>query len=239
MSPQVKEFNLLGWVGVGNKTWGGGVNNKEIFDQIAPGWYNFRHWSIFQTELEALARRWQKGRLLNVGCAHGPDFLPFRDSFELYGVDFSAEMLKFAEKYAKKFGFTVKLALADVRRLPYPDEGFDWAVSVATYHHLVGGEHQEALKELKRVLKPGGEAFITVWNRWQPRFWFKPKEVEVPWRQKGKTLYRRYYLFSSAELERLAKEAGFEVLKSFPESAYRFPLKAFSKNICLLVKKGD
>ena len=95
------------------------------------------------------------------------------------------------------------------------------------------------LKELKRVLKPGGEAFITVWNRWQPRFWFKPKEVEVPWRQKGKTLYRRYYLFSSAELERLAKEAGFEVLKSFPESAYRFPLKAFSKNICLLVKKGD
>ena len=239
MSPQVKEFNLLGWVGVGNKTWGGGVNNKEIFDQIAPSWYNFRHWSIFQTELEALARRWQKGRLLNIGCAHGPDFLPFRDGFELYGVDFSAEMLKFAEKYAKKFGFTVKLALADVRRLPYPDEGFDWAVSVATYHHLVGGEHQEALRELKRVLKPGGEAFITVWNRWQPRFWFKPKEVEVPWRQKGKTLYRRYYLFSYAELERLAKEAGFEVLKSFPESAYRFPLKAFSKNICLLVKKGD
>lgn len=239
MSPQVKEFNLLGWVGVGNKTWGGGVNNKEIFDQIAPSWYNFRHWSIFQTELEALARRWQKGRLLNVGCAHGPDFLPFKDSFELYGMDFSAEMLKFAEKYAKKFGFTVKLALADVRHLPYPDEGFDWAVSVATYHHLVGGEHQEALKELKRVLKPGGEAFITVWNRWQPRFWFKPKEVKVPWRQKGKTLYRRYYLFSSAELERLAKEAGFEVLKSFPESAYRFPLKAFSKNICLLVKKGD
>ncbi|MBA7690808.1 2-methoxy-6-polyprenyl-1,4-benzoquinol methylase [subsurface metagenome] len=239
MSPQVKEFNLLGWVGVGKNTWGGGVNNKEIFDQIAPSWYNFRHWSIFQTELEALARRWQKGRLLNIGCAHGPDFLPFRDGFELYGVDFSAEMLKFAEKYAKKFGFTVKLALADVRRLPYPDEGFDWAVSVATYHHLVGGEHQEALRELKRVLKPGGEAFITVWNRWQPRFWFKPKEVEVPWRQKGKTLYRRYYLFSYAELERLAKEAGFEVLKSFPESAYRFPLKAFSKNICLLVKKGD
>lgn len=239
MSPQVKEFNLFGWVGVGNKTWGGGVNNKEIFDQIAPSWYNFRHWSIFQTELEALARRWQKGRLLNVGCAHGPDFLPFKDSFELYGVDFSAEMLKFAEKYAKKFGFTVKLALADVRHFPYPDGGFDWAVSVATYHHLVGGEHQEALKELKRVLKPGGEAFITVWNQWQPRFWFKPKEVKVPWRQKGKTLYRRYYLFSYAELERLAKEAGFEVLKSFAESTYRFPLKAFSRNICLLVKKGD
>jgi tRNA (uracil-5-)-methyltransferase TRM9 len=225
---------------VGRKTLGKrrGVNNKEIFDQIAPSWYNFRHWSIFQIELTALARRWQKGKLLNVGCAHGPDFLPFKDGFELYGVDFSAEMLKFAEKYAKKFGFAVELTLADVRKLPYPDGSFDWAIAVATYHHLGGGEHKKALEELKRVLKPGGEAFITVWNKWQPRFWLKRKEVKVPWKQKKQTLYRRYYLFSYAELERLVKQAGFEVLKSFPESAYRLPLKFFSRNICLLLKKG-
>jgi len=213
------------------------TNNREIFDQIAPGWYNFRHWSIFRTELEALAERWQKGKLLNLGCAHGPDFLPFKDGFELYGVDFSAEMLELAEKYARKFGFNVELTLADVRRLPYPDQTFDRAIAVATYHHIRGGEHQEALAELRRVLKPGGEAFITVWNRGQPRFWFKPKEVAVPWRKKkGETLYRRYYLFSYNELEKLAKKAGFEVIKSFPENAYRFPVKLFSRNICLLVK---
>jgi tRNA (uracil-5-)-methyltransferase TRM9 len=211
--------------------------NKDIFDQIAPSWYNFRHWSIFRTELEALARQWQKGKLLNLGCAHGPDFLPFKDGFELYGVDFSAEMLKFAEKYSQKFSFAVELTLADVCHLPYPDQSFDWAISVATYHHIRGGEHQAALRELKRVLRPGGEAFITVWNRWQPRFWFKPKEVNVPWRKRGKTLYRYYYLFSYPELERLAKRAGFEVIKPLPESAYRFPVKFFSKNICLLVKK--
>jgi len=213
------------------------TNNREIFNQIAPSWYNFRHWSIFRTELEELAERWQKGRLLNLGCAHGPDFLPFKDGFELYGVDFSAGMLELAEKYAQKFGFTVELTLADVRQLPYPDQTFDWAISVATYHHLMSGEHQAALAELRRVLKPGAEAFITVWNRYQPRFWFKPKEVAVPWRKKkGETLYRRYYLFSYGELEKLAKRAGFEVIKSFPESAYRFPLKLFSRNICLLVK---
>jgi tRNA (uracil-5-)-methyltransferase TRM9 len=216
------------------------TDNKYIFDQIAPSWYNFRHWSIFRNELEALAGRWQKGKLLNLGCAHGPDFLPFKDGFELHGVDFSAEMLRFAEKYAQKFGFSVELTLADVRRLPYPDDSFDRAIAVATYHHLMGGEHQAALTELRRVLKPGGEAFITVWNRGQPRFWFKPREVEIPWRRKrGQTLYRRYYLFSYTELEKLAKEAGFEVIKSFPESAYRFPLKLFSRNICLLVRKGE
>jgi tRNA (uracil-5-)-methyltransferase TRM9 len=222
--------------GEGDK--GDRVNNRYIFDQIAPSWYNFRHWSIFSAELEQLAQRWQRGRLLNLGCAHGPDFLPFKDGFELYGVDFSAGMLEFAQKYARKFGFGVELALADIRHLPYLGESFDWAIAVATYHHLMGGEHQKALEELRRVLKPGGEAFITVWNRGQPRFWFKPREVEVPWRKRGQTLYRRYYLFSYGELERLVRQAGFEVIKSFPESAYRFPVKLFSRNICLLVKRG-
>ena len=214
--------------------------NKDIFDQIAPGWYNFRHWSIFRNELEALAHKWQKGKLLNIGCAHGPDFLPFTPDFDLYGVDFSTEMLKFAQKYSQKFNFAVKLSLAEVSHLPYRDETFDWAISVATYHHIKGkGERQAALSELRRVLKPGGEAFITVWNRWQLRFWLSRREVAVPWRKKDKTLYRYYYLFSYHELERLVKKAGFEVVKSFPESSYRFPLKFFSRNICLLVRRAD
>ncbi len=215
------------------------ATTKDIFNQIAPGWYNFRHWSIFRSELEMLAKRWQKGRLLNLGCAHGPDFLPFKQHFELYGVDFSTEMLKFARKYSQKFSFAVSLSLADVSHLPYPDETFDWAISVATYHHIKDSEErQTALNELKRVLKPGSEAFITVWNHWQPGFWFKGRQVAVPWRKKGKTLYRYYYLFSYPELEKLARKADFEVLKSFPESSYRFPIKFFSRNICLLVRKG-
>ena len=213
---------------------------KDTFDQIAPGWYNFRHWSIFRKELEWLARRWQKGKLVNIGCAHGPDFLPFKQDFELYGVDFSSEMLRFAGKYSQKFNFTVNLSVADVSHLPYPDKIFDWAISVATYHHIRYKEEREiALHELRRVLKPGGEAFITVWNRWQPRFWFSRKEVAVPWQTKDKTLYRYYYLFSYPELEKLVKQAGFKILKFLPESSYRFPINLFSRNICLLVRKSS
>ena len=213
---------------------------REIFNQIASGWYNFRHWSIFRTELEELTQRWQRGRLLNIGCAHGPDFLPFKQSLELHGVDFSSEMLKLAQKYSNKFNFSARLVEADVRYLPYADESFDWAIAVATYHHIENEEDRaKALQELWRVLKPDGEAFITVWNRWQPRFWFSRRQVKVPWRTGGKTLYRYYYLFSYGELEKLTKKAGFQVLKSFPESSYHFPIKTFSRNICLLVKKGD
>lgn len=215
---------------------GGNFNLKDVFNEIAPSWYNFRHWSRFCPELEALANRWQPGRLINIGCAHGPDFLPFKEGFDLYGVDFSAEMLKFARKYAQKFSFRVNLTLSDVTELPYTSQTFDWAISIATYHHLRDDSaRKSALSELERVLKPGGEAFITVWNRWHRRFWFKDKEVMMPWQMKGKTLYRYYYLFSYLELRRLVKRAGFEVLKFFPED--RFPLRFFSPNVCLLVRK--
>ena len=213
---------------------------RDVFNQIAPGWYNFRHWSIFRRELEELARRWNSGRLLNIGCAHGPDFLPFRHGFDLHGVDFSPEMLRLAQKYSGKFDFKVNLCLADVGHLPFADATFDRAISVATYHHVKGKEQrQAALDELRRVLKPGSEAFITVWNRWQPRFWSSRSDVEVPWRSKDKILYRYYHLFSYPELEKLARNAGLEVLKSFPEHSYRFPVKAFSRNICLLVRKPN
>ena len=212
---------------------------RDVFNQIAPGWYNFRHWSIFASELEALAHRWQKGSLLNIGCAHGPDFLPFRQNFELYGIDFAAEMLGLARRYSEKFDFAVNLAVADAGYLPFPDATFDRAISIAIYHHIKGKrERQVALSELRRVLKPGAEAFITVWNHWQPQFWFGGREVAVPWQIKDKTLYRYYYLFSYPELEKLVRQAGFQILKSSPESTHRYPVKFFSRNICLLVKKS-
>ena len=213
---------------------------KDVFDQIASGWYNFRHRSIFRHELESLARRWQKGRLLNVGCAHGPDFIPFRKNFELYGVDFSGNMLQFARKYSKKYKFSVDLSEADVRYLPFSDNSFDWAIAVATYHHIDNKEARlQALQELRRVLKPGGEAFITVWNRWQPRFWLKSKNILVPWHSRDRTLNRYYYLFSFRELEQVARNARLIVLRSSAEKRYRLPIKTFSRNVCILVKKPN
>jgi tRNA (uracil-5-)-methyltransferase TRM9 len=212
--------------------------NREVYDQIAPGWYNFRHYSIFRTELEILSQRWKQGRLLNIGSGHGADFLPFKDGFELCGMDFSGEMIKLARRYSHKFEFPAHLQVADARRLPYSNGSFDWAISIATYHHIQTKEEQlAALKELKRILKPDGEALITVWNRCQFRFWFKGKEVSVPWKVKGQVVMRYYYLFTYPELEKLVKKAGFTLLKSFPENNYHFPLKYFSRNICLLVKR--
>lgn len=211
---------------------------ENVFDRIAPGWYGFRHHTIFRTELEALAKKWQSGKLLNVGCAHGPDFIPFKEHFELYGIDTSIEMLNYGRKYARKFDFEPLLALADATGLPFTDNSFDYAIAVATYHHLKDKTARlKALRELKRVLKPGGEAFITVWNHRQPRFWFNRADTLVPWRIKEEVVQRYYHLFSYREIEKLVKQAELQLLQSFPESSHRFPLKYFSRNICLLIKK--
>ena len=145
------------------------IELKKVFDRIAPSWYNFRHRSIFKEELEELAVVWKQGKLLNLGCGHGADFLAFRDNFDLYGVDFSSGMLKQAQKYAAKFKYDVSLVEADICCLPFADNTFDWAIAVATYHHVKGREERlKALIELRRVLKSGAEAFITVWNKGQP-----------------------------------------------------------------------
>jgi tRNA (uracil-5-)-methyltransferase TRM9 len=207
------------------------------YDDIAESWYSLRHWTRFKPELEEMAARWGKGKLLNVGCAHGPDFLPFKDSFELWGLDSSAPMINMAVKYAGKFKLDVRLLVADAVFLPFKDQVFDCAISVAAYHHVKGKKGRDtAFSELKRVLKPGGEAFITVWNRWQKEFWNKGKEVMVPWKTNAGEVLRYYYLFTYPEIQNQLKVAGFEVLKVFPESGYRKKIKYFSRNICLLVK---
>ncbi len=214
------------------------ITNRQVFDEIAESWYRVRHWPLLRDELDALAARWQSGKLLNIGCGHGPDFLPFGQAFEFYGVDSSPAMLKQAIRYSTKFGFYVNLIAADALVLPFSDNTFDWAISVAAYHHIRGSEEREkAFEELRRVLKPKGEAFVTVWNRGQPRFWFRSKEQRVPWRLKDKTVYRYYHLFSYGALRKLLMKTGWEIVGISPEKSYRFPIRNFSRNICILVRK--
>jgi ubiquinone/menaquinone biosynthesis C-methylase UbiE len=214
------------------------TTNREVFDEIAESWYRVRHWPLLRDDVDALAARWQGGKLLNVGCAHGADFLPFRQGFELYGVDCSSGMVRQAIGYSDKFNFYVNLAMSDALFLPFADNTFDWAISVATYHHIKGRQEREkAFMELRRVLKPEGEAFLTVWNWGQPRFWFKSKEQRVPWKLKEKTVYRYYHLFSYGELRRLLVRSGWQIISMSPEKSYRFPIRSFSRNICVLIRK--
>jgi len=156
----------------------------------------------------------------------------------MWGVDSSEQMIRMALKYAEKYDFKANWLVADAVHLPFRDEVFDCVLAVAIYHHISGSRNREvAFQELRRVLRPGGEAFITVWNRWQRDFMGKGREVQVPWKTRETVILRYYYLFTYFEIEAALKQVGFKVLETRPEDGYTLPLKYFSRNICVLVKR--
>jgi SAM-dependent methyltransferase len=185
-----------------------------------------------------MAERWGGGRLLNIGCGHGADFLPFRGGFQMWGVDFSHRLLELGGSYRQEHSFKANLVQAEASRLPFTDSRFDWAIAVAVYHHVRGEMARvRAWEELYRVLRPGGEAFVTVWNRGQPRFWLQGREVLVPWRLPDIVVHRYHYLYTYRGLKKALMGVGFEVVAQFPERRHRLPFKGLSRNICALVRR--
>jgi len=215
-------------------------SNRSAWDAVAPGWYRLRQRSRFAAELGALAARWRGGRLLNLGCAHGADFIPFTDGFKLYGADVSLVMLRQGRAYAETQGFSAEFTTADAAALPFADGSFDRAVAVAVYHHLRGADARAAgFRELYRVLAPGGEAFITVWNRRQRRFRWYRREALVPWQVNGKPVLRYHHLYTYRGLASALRAAGFDIIRQHPEHGYRGRWRQFSNNVCVLVRRPD
>jgi len=179
----------------------------KTYDKIAESWYNIRHWSIFREELEELNSKWDGGHLLNIRCAHGPDFLPSSPrKFRFFGIDSSKELVFLSKKYSKKFNLTFYNLVGDMCYLPYKDKSFDYVVCIATLHHLTQKKDRIlALSEIKRVTRR--EAFLTVWNRNNPELPDK-KIIEKEWNLRGRSVKRRYYLYDKEELEKDLKEVG-------------------------------
>ena len=214
------------------------TTNRDAFDDIAASWYNVRHWPLLHAELAEVATRWNSGRLINLGCGHGPDFLPMRDKFDLVGVDFSRQMLLQGRKYAKRRHISADTIQGDLIALPFGDCSFDYAIAVASYHHVEGkAARQQAFADLLRVLRPGGEVFLSVWNHLQPRFWFGSKDQQIPFRVGERTLNRYYHMYDYWELRRVMKKAGFTIEWMGGEKRFDGPLPWFSRNICVLARK--
>ena len=95
--------------------------------------------------------------------------LPFAPGFELYGLDYSHEMIRLAQTYARKFNFQANLMVADAGYLPFASETFDRVISVAAYHHLrYPRERRAAFHELWRSfhhrLEPLATPFLVPWQ---------------------------------------------------------------------------
>ena len=119
---------------------------------------------LYQRVIADLAAlRSPSGKVLDVGTGPGTLVRGIARSFpglQVYGIDLSEDMIGLARAHARREQLTerVHFASCDVAHLPYPDQSFDVVVSTISMHHWA--ELEQPLRELYRVLRPGGRVWI-------------------------------------------------------------------------------
>jgi SAM-dependent methyltransferase len=102
-------------------------------------------------------------KILDVGCGTGflCEFIVNQHealTLDITGIDLQSELLDQAIHRAKADLLSIKYVQGDAHKLPFPDCTFDYVVS----HTLIKwvNDPSEVLREISRVLKPGGRIFI-------------------------------------------------------------------------------
>jgi ubiquinone/menaquinone biosynthesis C-methylase UbiE len=176
------------------------------------------------------------GRILEIGAGGAwlsAELSRLPNVVEVIATDFSPTLLK---EHAPKVFQSLKANPAKITRTPgdfhkldFPDNYFDFVVCSAALHQAVN--MVQALREVKRVLKPGGQ-FVAIREPVSPRVQFKsrPKSVPASGRH-GYSLTHYKELFKQAALPLLIKRVnlsdGFkyyvnEVINGLTHARYAF-----------------
>lgn len=129
-----------------------------------------------------------------------------QEGAEVYGLDISDYLVRQARKKFKEAGLKGNLIKCDMREIKMADESFDLVYTMGTIEHV--SDYDRAIKEIYRVLKPGGKAIIGVPNKFDP--FLRPLVVWLLTKV-GKYPYAPEKSFSYSELEREIKKAGFKL----------------------------
>ena len=107
---------------------------------------------------------------LDAGCGIGLQTLLLAKAVgptgHITGLDISSEFINYAEELVKKSRVQQQIAFqqGDVCEIPFEDNAFDWAWSSHCVGYAASIEPISALKELARVVKPGGCVAIIAWS---------------------------------------------------------------------------
>jgi ubiquinone/menaquinone biosynthesis C-methylase UbiE len=96
------------------------------------------------------------GRILDAGVGTGRNIPYYPRAAAVTGIDQSPAMLALAERRRAKLGAAVELRRMDVTRLDFPENSFDAAVATFLFCVLPDDLQAPALRELGRVVRPGG-----------------------------------------------------------------------------------
>ncbi len=197
-----------------------------------------RPWDQVVDFLESLP---DASTLLDVACGNGRhSVLARKKGMRVIGVDASLELATIAVDRLREAGdqdpTSADVIGASAINLPLARNTVDHALFIAALHNIPGRDRRiQALRELRRVMRPRGMALVTVWARWQDRFadhYFKellrhiPRKLSlgdeapefgdilVPWQ--GDEM-RFYHLMSLRETVLTCKAAGFFVNDAWSE----------------------
>ncbi|KAL5460467.1 hypothetical protein EMCRGX_G033918 [Ephydatia muelleri] len=113
--------------------------------------------------------------IADVGCGNGK-YLGLNPLAYKLGSDICPELVSIARQRGHE------VAVCDCLHLPYKTGVFDAVICIAMVHHLSTEERRlAALRELSRVLRPGGTLLVYVWAMEQESRKFDRQDVLVPW----------------------------------------------------------
>lgn len=141
-------------------------------------------------------------RILDVGCGDGVLALELAGrGAQVTGVDASPRMIAIARKRARRDGRDVDFKIAKAEALPFASGTFDVVVAITVLCFIE--DTAAALREMIRVLKPGGRLVIGELGRYSS--WAAVRRIKG-WR--GSPVWSHARFRSPSEIRRLAIEAG-------------------------------
>jgi ubiquinone/menaquinone biosynthesis C-methylase UbiE len=134
---------------------------RQRYDRLAP-WFDslegFLEGLIFRRLRKKLWRLTEGEHILEVGVGTGKNFSFYPEQARMTGIDFSPNMLAQAKRKQQRKQLDVHLELMDVERLYFADNSFDTVV--ASFVFCSVPHPRKGLKEIHRVLKPGGQLIM-------------------------------------------------------------------------------
>ncbi|MFN7770026.1 MAG: class I SAM-dependent methyltransferase [Planctomycetaceae bacterium] len=156
-------------------------------------------------------------RVLDFGAGVGasiPSFQQHLPAARLTCADVSARSLQLAER---RFGTVATFALCAGAELPFATDSFDLAYAACVFHHIPAERHAGVLRELHRVVRPGGALMLYEHNPWNPVV------VRVV---RGCPFDERAILIPAPALRNKVREAGFTQVVTTHRVFFPRPLHA-------------
>ncbi len=167
-----------------------------------------------QKQLEIFFRVLPKNdRILEGGCGLAPYLIHLRSlGYDVVGIDYNEGPIKKILAYDP----TLPVRVGDVTAIPFPDAHFGAYVSLGVIEHFVEGP-EKAIREARRVLKPGGVFLVAVpvFNVFMaltaPSRWLKSRKFLRKLMGKGEDNHYWEQYFDRRKLAAIFEKEGFEV----------------------------